>query len=286
MAPRRRLILFLALLPSLAGGCFWLKPGTRPGFARAPAPAAGGDLITLDLAVIERPLGDPFINQELWKSADELIVNLQRRDLLKGNGLRVGQIVGLTPSGLQTLLKSERYCLNPRRRIVASGKSITQMLGPVLTQASFTLVEDERKTPLTLDQARFCLEVTASITKQKDIHLEFTPKVETAERLLPFQPDLERSTWTVRIDKPCRLFPALSWDVTVKSDKLLVIGAVLEPGDTLGRRTFVDEEGRGIQRLLVLRASCASSAAATSPELDDLLPAGAPLPLALQAAGK
>jgi hypothetical protein len=159
------------------------------------------------------------------------------------------------------------------------------MLGPVFPQARFTLVEDERKTPITLDAARFCLEIVPTLTKDKQIHLEFIPKAETGERILPFQPDLDRAAWTVRVEKPCREFRTLAWELTVDSNKLIVIGTLPDRPETLGFRAFSEEESRPVQRLLVLRASHSASADEGRPELADVLPSGSPLPLALQAAG-
>lgn len=285
MAARRGVILLLAMMPALTGGCL-LAPRERPSLVKTlrPAAPAGANVITLDLAIIERPLGDRFFNKELWENTDEMLIQPQRRDALQANGFRAGQIVGLTPSGLQTLLKSERYCVNPRRRVVEPGKSITHMLGPVFPQATFTLIDEERKTPVTLDSARFCLDIIPTLTKDKQIHLEFVPKAETGERILPFQPDLDRATWTVRVDKPCREFRTLAWDLTVDSNKLVVIGTLPDRPDTLGFRAFSEDESRPVQRLLVIRASHSAAAEESRPELEEVLPSGSPLPLALQAA--
>ena len=83
------------------------------------------------MALLECPLGDPFINRELWKSTDEMMVDAERRIALEQNGLRVGQIVSMTPGALQDLLKSERACLNPRRRLLPAGQTVTVKAGGV-----------------------------------------------------------------------------------------------------------------------------------------------------------
>ncbi|MFO0966712.1 MAG: hypothetical protein U0793_14155 [Gemmataceae bacterium] len=266
MAACLRPILLLGLLPLT--GCAWFQPADRPNWVsrlRGPAPSREDDRITLDLAIIEKPLGDPFIDKELWRSVDDMIAgDLERKALLEKNGYRIGQVVGLTPEALQRLLKSERYCVNPRRRVVPAGTHVTQFLGPVFPQAAFTMHEGDQATPLTLDQARFCLDIVPTIAKEK-IRLAFTPRVETGERVLPFQPDVERSTWTLRVEKPSRAFPSLSWEVTVEPNKYVVVGTILGRPDTLGHRSFTQDEYPPRQRLLVLRAAT-SSAPDSSPE--------------------
>jgi hypothetical protein len=285
MAPRLRPILLLCLLLGVSG-CAWLQQTERSSLIprqRGPALPQSDDLVTLDIAVIEKPLGDPYLNRELWTSTDDMLLDMEHKALVQKNGYRIGQVVGLMPEALQSLLKSERYCLNPRRRVVASGQRLTQFLGPVYPQAEFTLREGEKTTPLSLDQARFCLDVVPTRTKDNKVRLAFTPKVETGERMLPFQPDVAHSTWTLCVDKPARVFSNLSWEITVEPHKFLVVGTLLDQKESVGYRTFTQEEYPALQRLLVIRVASAGSAAGTPP-LEDFQSEGGSVPLALQAA--
>ena len=65
---------------------------------------------------------------------------------------------------MNTLLKSERACVNPRRRLLASGNSVTHILGGNLPRSTFTIHRGKQNEELTIDQARFCLEVSATLT--------------------------------------------------------------------------------------------------------------------------
>src|SRR5207247_4496708 len=94
-------------LPESARTTAWLK---RTPFA---SPAANSQVVQLDVAILERPLGDPFLDKELWQHTDEMIVDLDRKAAVEDNGYRVGQIIGMTPGKLQDLLKSPRSCINP-----------------------------------------------------------------------------------------------------------------------------------------------------------------------------
>ncbi len=85
--------------------------------------------------------------------------------------------------------------------------------------------------------------------------MTFTPKVENGEPVLPFQPDPDKHCWTIRVEKPCRSYPELSWEAVLAPGEYLVIGAAPGKENSLGYRCFVQEDGRPIQRLLVLRTN-------------------------------
>ncbi|MBI3408380.1 MAG: hypothetical protein HY040_08485 [Planctomycetes bacterium] len=275
-------LLFLGL-----GGCAVLQDTSKATswLKRTRAPALDANVVQVDVALIERPLGDDFLNKELWTHTDEMIVDIERKGVVEENGYRVGQLVGGTPAGLQTLLKSPRACINPRRRLVLSGHAVTQILGGDKLQTTFTVHQESRAQEFTLIQARFCLDVTAVLTSDGKTRLCFTPKVETGETMFPYQPDPDKSTWTMNVDRPCRTFKNVSWEVTVAPGEFLVIGARNECENTLGHRSFVEDEGANrVQRLLVIRTSRSPAGGDTGePTLEDLARASHSPCLAVQA---
>src|ERR1700691_3698612 len=102
--------LLLGLLASALIGCAsteqthkgnWLDKLLRPGGPTGP------DVVQMDVALIERPLGDAYLNKDLWLAADEQVVSLDNKAILQDNGFRIGQVGGLTPAGLQALLTSD-----------------------------------------------------------------------------------------------------------------------------------------------------------------------------------
>src|SRR6267378_3848393 len=101
-------------------GCATDKPVTSMSFLnrfRPLKPAISGpDVIQITVALLERPLHDRFLNNELWLIADEQIIPLERKACLEEAGFRIGQVNGLNPSGLQSLLTSERSCVSARHQ--------------------------------------------------------------------------------------------------------------------------------------------------------------------------
>jgi hypothetical protein len=269
-------LLLCAILAGCAGpdagrSTSWFKPA-------AGSPALRKDIVQIDVALLELPVGDPFINRELWNNTDEQVVDLEHKAQVDDNGFRIGQIVGMTPSRLQALLTSKRSCINPRRRLLPSGRQTDQLLGPTLAHASFRVKQSGETVGESLDQIQFLLEVVPTIAKDGRICLTFTPKAQYGETLPDLKPAADGSDWTYKLSKPCKSYPALGWKVTLNANDFLVVGGNIDQPQSLGYHAFIQEEAdQQVQRLLVIRAT--HQGAGT----DDLSRYGKSLPLAFQA---
>src|SRR5207302_21931 len=113
----------------------------------------GPDVVQIEMVLLERPLNDRYINDELWQAADEQVVPLESKAVLEENGFRVGQIGGLTPAGLQTLLTSEQSCADPRLLFARAGRAHDLPLGPVLSRCQFRMQQHGRAERASFDQA-------------------------------------------------------------------------------------------------------------------------------------
>ncbi len=110
-----------------------------------------------------------------------------------------------------------------------------------------------------------------TLTSDNKTRLSFVPKVENGEPTLPFHADPDKQSWTIRVEKPCQTYPELAWDVVLAPGEYLVIGGILDKENSLGHRSFVQEEGTMVQRLLVLRTSRSQNGGEPSePTLEDL----------------
>jgi hypothetical protein len=276
----------MALWPILlwaCAGCALPNGETSTSFwrQRTNANPVDGAHAVLEVALIERPVGDAYINRDLWAHVDEMVVDLEQRSALSENGLRVGQLVGTPPNAFQALLLSKRSCSNPHALLIPPGKTVPLYLGPVLAHTSFEVAQAKLKTTVDLDQARFCFDITPSLTADGRTKFTFAPRVENGEPTLPFQPAADDSGWTLRIERPSRRYPDLGWEVTLGPNQVLIIGARPEHERSLGQRAFVQDEGEPVQRLLVLRNGRAPGAlgdVGIEAYLDSQCP-----PLALQA---
>src|SRR5580704_16922578 len=112
------------------------------------------DLISLDMALVERPIYDGYLDKELWTVVDEQLGSLDSRGELQANGFRVGELGGIPPAEFLRMLTSDRSCINPRSITVHSGGSTKLSLGPALDHSQFDLVQQATNRPKQLDRVQ------------------------------------------------------------------------------------------------------------------------------------
>jgi hypothetical protein len=283
--------LLVGLLTGLVVGCATAPPERPTSWwtrLRSFQGLTGPDVIQMDVAILERPVNDAYINQELWTLADEQPVPLEHKAKLEDNGLRVCQIGGITPAGLQALLTSERSCTHHRRLQLHAGHPTTVTLGPVAPQCRFQVQQEGRAAEITLAQAELTFKVLPTLTADGGVRLQFTPQIYHGEAILTPRPAADRSGFLLQAQRPTEAFPALAWEVTLAPNEYVAVGAHADRAGTLGHQYFVrHDEPVPVQRLLAIRTSRSApgvegeTGAGTGDE--DLTLSRSP-PLALQAA--
>src|SRR5262245_55887684 len=92
------------LLAGLLAGCVG-GPGTHSTSMPRGLPSwgfpQGPDTVQFEVALIERPAGDPVLNKDLWTLADSHVAGLERKAALDDNGFRVAQVGTMPPGELQ-----------------------------------------------------------------------------------------------------------------------------------------------------------------------------------------
>jgi hypothetical protein len=251
----RRVAGVLALLAGAVAGCFTGQPErslSRLGPAGLGRPA-GADVVQIDVALVERPLGDRYLNGDLWQLADEQGVTLERKAVLEENGFRVGQVGGLPPAGLQALLTSPRSCPDPHRLSVRAGNPTAVTLGPTWKACCFAVKQGAEAAAVELADAQCVLEIVPTLTDDGRTALRFTPHLRHGPpRMVPYatQDPSGWRRWECVARQAEEAYAVLSWELTVAPNEYVVVGTHLNKPDTLGQRCFAEE---GVQRLLVLR---------------------------------
>lgn len=247
----------------------------------------GSDVVQIDVALLEQPIGDRYLNDELWTLADEQFLPLDRKKVFAENGLRIGQISGITPPGLQAMLTSDRSNPTPRQKQMRATKSTSIELGPVLEQCRFEINKDKNSpsTLVEMKQALCSLEVTPALGEEGRTRLHFVPRLAhgASNGLRGITP--ESINWlTKQQQRPAESFEQLGWDVSLLPNEYVVIGGRYDRPNTLGHTSFVrPDEVNPVQRLLVIRVTRLQPepAFANSDQADSLHQSP---PLALQAA--
>lgn len=265
----RWLAVWIALGCGALAGCFSAhkERATARSYGPPMAGVIGDDVIYLDVAVIERTLGDAFLNHDLWCEADEEVihvesepaVNLERKTALEKNGFRIGQVGGMLPSKLHDLLTSERSC-QTRRIQLHAGHETVLTCGPPWPQCRYRLLHDDHPATVELDKAQCEFEVVPSLADEGRIRVSFTPRIkhgETKPAIVPILDADGQRRWDQKVNQAEEVYPWLDWTLTLVPNEYAVLGAFVGTGETLGEQFFLTrEEGQPIvQRLLVVRAT-------------------------------
>jgi len=251
----------LAVLTAGLGGCL-TGPSERSPIGDVQKPFSGPtgkDVVQIDLAQIQIPLGDRYANHDLWAQADEQEVSLEQKPVLEANGFRVCQVGGVPPAGLQALLTSPRSCPDPHRIRLRAGTAHPVLLGPVWQHCAFRLHQGSRESPVDIEQAQCLLEIVPRIGEDGRTVLTFTPHLRHGQARIAPKPKQDPAGalhWEWDAGQPEEAYPWLGWQLTVTPNEYVVVGTDLERPDTLGQRCFLHQENAPrVQRLLVIRTT-------------------------------
>src|SRR5262249_42205726 len=154
---------------------------------------------------------------------------------------------GMTPARLQTLLTSDRSCINPRRLFLRAGHSTVLALGPPVATCRFQVPSDGEAEAIVLEQAECTLTLVPSLGDDGQARLQFTPVVRHGEKTMVTRalPD----GWTLQEERPSKTFSGLSWDISLPPNYYLIVGGRSESPGTLGCQCFLrPDEPAPVQR--------------------------------------
>lgn len=260
------------VLGALVGGCVTTRLPQAPPPRRAETAVAArpdaDDRVVIDVAMLERAVGDFYLNSRLWEAADEQMIPPERRAGIEDNGLRLGLIGGTLPTELQDLIASKRTCPDPRRIQTHAGTSTTLPLGTTLPECQFILHEDGKATTASLQQADGILRVTPTFGDGGRIRLQVMPEVMHGGTTLMPRPAADRSGWELHQHRPAESYPSAGWDVMLAPGQYLLVGGRFDRPNTLGHRMFIRPEPNPVQYLMLIRAARLQPARPTGAESD------------------
>lgn len=261
---RLGVILPLALL----AGCGVLDSRQKAELPLAPRPPvveAPSEMVYIDFAVVERPLGDEYLNRGLWEAGDEGVVPLESVLQLESNGLRACRLGGSPPPELQALLaagpslRQPRH--QPRRLRTQPGQPVQLALGPKRDTCRFELRPGDGPQKVELKGVECVFEVLPKLS-DGELSLRFVPQAryEEVRRRADAEVAPDGSLrWGLAKKAPAEGFPAAALEVKLAPGEFLVVGPRMDRRGTLGATWFAGENESGpTQKLIVLRAAWVS----------------------------
>ncbi|MCS6863996.1 MAG: hypothetical protein RMJ56_08195 [Gemmataceae bacterium] len=248
---------WLMMLCAAALGC--LHRPERPAVGsvvRSLAPAAVVEGLYLESLLLERPWGDSFLNDELWKFT--LPVGSQEtRVLLAENGLRAGILTGHLPPRFQKLLEDDAAVVNPRGLTFALRRDeVIPTAGPH-DKCHFQFLSDlaRPRVPVRFSNARAGILVRPEATADNRVQLLCEPRIQYGEKREWFRPSTDNTEFVKHQEVPQARYPECAFETVLSRDDYLLIGCSEEHHDTLGEALFrVEAHQVPYQRVLVLRS--------------------------------
>jgi len=249
-------VAFVVLACAVAGCLTRGNSTTAPVIARSLAPAQPAEGLIIDSILLERPLGDQFLDRDLWR--DVLPVGSPEvQTLLAENGLRVGIVTGSGPRKFQTFLESDVDTVSPQRMTFHLRKeAVLPTAGPI-ESCKFDVLTDLAGKPKVFDlkQVRCGVQVRPQLGSDGRVKLQCEPQLQHGIRQEWFRPNEDATQFTRQEEMPLEKFAALAFEATLGTEDYLVIGWRAEDPETLGSAMFAAEaDGRPRQRVLVVRA--------------------------------
>jgi hypothetical protein len=246
------------VLAVAVAGC--LTPAARVDAHRPPTPGglppALPDGLYVESVLLERPLGDPVLDRELWDGGS--VVPPHVRALLAENGLRAAVLGANPPPAFRRLLESGADAHDGRGLSFANRREeVIPTAGPTdpCSFAALPTLAGER-TRFDLRKARGGVLVRPERAADGRVKVWCEPRVQHGDREDQIRPTADGTGFTVQGEVPVERFPALGFEVVLGPDDYLLIGSPAAAADTLGAALFTaDAGGRPRQRVLAIRAA-------------------------------
>jgi hypothetical protein len=256
---------------ALAAGC--LGKESRPdgpvrarSFGPTSPPTEG---VFVEHVLIEQPVGDPFLNRDLWATGPSPAPPAVTA-LLTENGLRAAVFGGNLPPKFQALLGSEPDTVSARRFVFGTAKEHVVPTSTPPDSCTFDLLTDlaGKREKVTFAKARGGVMVRPEATADRRIKVWCEPQIQHGEEREFLRPTADGTGFTKHVETPTEKFTGMGFEATLGVNEFLVIGWAADESSNLGSALFgAETQGRPRQRVLVLRAGQLGGGASDLPAI-------------------
>lgn len=218
------------------------------------------DTIQLEVLLLDRPENDPLLGRILWDDVDEIgAVELNVRERLNSNGLRVGVAGSTLPQALQTLLESSRKGLtflpedkrrlsnSPPIMLLAGTDTLVKTTPPA--RRSINITGGRLNKPLELNDAVCAFRVKANRLQDGWARLEFTPEIHHGANRVRHQAN--DVGWEMRASQDIELLYDQRFEIMLNVGETAVVSCGQPDPNSVGHHFFSNESGE--QRLMIVR---------------------------------
>jgi hypothetical protein len=245
----------------LAVGCALDKDGKGIGGTIARVGGHSGEILEpkrcmLKVAIVNRPFGDPAVNEVVWRVADEQIITPDQRRAWEVNGLRLGRMMGELPLELEAIMKdtSPQNKVNPTSFYVESGEPTLVNISPSVEQASLLLNRENRIFGKDYKDMSGYFRVTAQHSSANNIALRLVPEIHHGPVQRMFQAvqsaaPVGPQEFRMNNGQQEETFRELAATVVLEPGQLVAIGCRPDQKRSLGTFFFTQSVAHSDQRI-------------------------------------
>jgi hypothetical protein len=251
------------------GGCTLTKEQLRPddlleriGGSR-PGQAIEPKRCQLEVAFVERPVGDRAINEETWRAVDEHSIPDETRRVLAANGLRIGRIIGTLPPELESILKAPApHHIEPAVFLREEREPAEIMARTSVPETSLLLNREDRVFGKDFEAASGWFRVSAEHEGAQGVRLQITPEIHHG----PIRRDWQALStsggyvpqqFKINDGQQADMFRDLGVSLSLQSGQVAVIGCDISQLRSLGSFLLSnreDQDDQAVQRIILIWA--------------------------------
>lgn len=252
-------------------GCALDKPENQPRQVFERIGGRGGQILQprqclIRVVILDRPFGDPAVNDAVWRLADEQVVTAPQRKALEANGLRIGRVIGGVPREIETILNGQgpdRAKVEPSNLLLESGQATLISVTPTLPQTSLLISRDDRVSGKDYRDVSGFLRLTPRHDGAHAVSIRVTPEVHHGPLrrsfpTLPTNGGPAPQQLSIRDAQKEESLDDLGVDLVLEDGQYAIFGARPEKQRSLGSFLFSQagaENEERHQRLVIIWAS-------------------------------
>ncbi len=208
----------------------------------------------LRVAIVERPLRDPSINEVVWKAADEQSITPEARRTLQVNGIRLGRITGELPPDLESVLAAPPpHKVEPATFLLDDGEQTLISTNEPVEQVTLLMNRDNRPYGKDYQAASGYFRVIAAHDGAHGVSLRFTPEIHHGQTQRSYQAITNAAPYAAQQFKisdgqPAESLPDLAASLVLETGQVAVVGCRPEHEGSLGSFLFIQADAHGDQR--------------------------------------
>jgi hypothetical protein len=261
----------LSLVAAAVGGCSLVRPDSNNPDSLLPKLGFGSGTVvepkrcTLTVTIVSKPLHEKVVNDSVWSTSDEQVVDSATRMALHANGLRIGVIEGSLPKDLETVLNAPPpNKIDPAEFNIPEGSNTLLALAEATPEVTILLARDGRPFGKDYKEATGWFRVTASHAGATGVELRFVPEIHHGPVVRRYDAtkgtaaSINQMEFTLKDGQQEETLRDLAATLTLEPGQTAILGSDPDRPGSLGAFLFTHAEAnsdRLMQKLVIVRAS-------------------------------